>query len=818
MTIAAANASSERSETGHSVGSGGHFVIPGSDVSASRFTGRHFLGADGRYYPEITDSQGRPLSGVVQDPQTGAALPVGRQAYDPATGRPMPGKILVNGQILPGVPLAPSCLDESGNPRPCQDPTASYPQETIGTDGRPIPGYPQTGYPGATDGRPIPSYPGAGYPGASYPGAAFPGYPGADGRPIPGYPGTGPSSQIHHAPHLPMTGESMPGTRPEVDDGQGSPHRIIRIPAPSYPLLNGTYAPLAVGSDGRPMDGYCHDETTGNIARVGLAYYDPVTRQQVPGMIVDPETGRPIPGEPVDLRGWHALTKQPLPHYLTTSGQWVPMHVDEDGTLAHGFAAPLNGSGPPQPVGLQVVDSAGRAIPGIIVGPDGQKRQGIALSTFEEGSMGGDKSLQSRPGSGTTLIRETSQLLGPSPPSDSVKYVEVPVVEQRVVRVKKPVYQEVERRVPVVQVQEVEKIVEVPQVEYLDRHVEVEQIEEIVREIPVRKVIDRPYEVVVERPRVEIKMVEKVVEVPGQIIEVPVVKQIENPIYVPHYSDREVPTVVAQKLQPVIHASKQSRRVDCQITEPKIITVDVFIPKPVQSVFVPTGRSKESHTTVDIPPAQYNALVRRLNENVDQTHIAALLTREGAGVPILPAGERVETVEPVVHEWARTHQPGRIRVAAAPGVMVPPPDAVHLAQPAPAENKHFAARGVARCASGQAASSYNSASEQRTEDLTENVSSYREDTRPRRSRRHEEANKAEGRSRRRNNHHWEPSEEDSYVESMDKRRAGDDGDTYSDSTRDTDGRDTRPSRRRAHARRPAHPADRHHQRRQRPRY
>lgn len=45
---------------------------------------------------------------------------------------------------------------------------------------------------------------------------------------------------------------------------------------------------------------------------------------------------------------------------------------------------------------------------------------------------------------------------------------------------------------------------------------------------------------------------------------------------------------------------------------------------------------------------------------MDESHIASLFVKEGAGVPILPAGERVETVEPVSNEWAATHNVGKV--------------------------------------------------------------------------------------------------------------------------------------------------------------
>lgn len=174
----------------------------------------------------------------------------------------------------------------------------------------------------------------------------------------------------------------------------------------------------------------------------------------------------------------------------------------------------------------------------------------------------------------------------------------------------------------------------------------------------------------------------------------PRVEKIEQPVYVPNYVNKEVPTVVAQKLQPVIRQVSKVRKVSCKVTEPKIITVDVFIPKPVASSLGVGGKIAETHKTVDVPgqsscvvacvvvcvaipvvvtAAQYNALIKRLNISLDPSHVETLFVKEGAGVPILPAGERVETVEPVSGDWAGNHEMGKIHCSNAtsvPGIHV----------------------------------------------------------------------------------------------------------------------------------------------------
>lgn len=59
--------------------------------------------------------------------------------------------------------------------------------------------------------------------------------------------------------------------------------------------------------------------------------------------------------------------------------------------------------------------------------------------------------------------------------------------------------------------------------------------------------------------------------------------------------------MVAQKLRPVIRQVSKVRQIPCTITEPKVVTVDVFIPKPVVATLGVGTKVGESHKTVDIP-------------------------------------------------------------------------------------------------------------------------------------------------------------------------------------------------------------------------
>jgi len=228
---------------------------------------------------------------------------------------------------------------------------------------------------------------------------------------------------------------------------------------------------------------------------------------------------------------------------------------------------------------------------------------------------------------------------------EEIKYVEVPVIQEIIKEIPKKEIVEVERRVPVIDYQYVDKIVEVPQIHYVDKIVEVPQIREVVRRVPIIEMVEVPKKVIRHVPRIETKVVEKIVEVPGEIIEVPRIYQVENKIVVPTYRKKEVPTVVSQKLIPTIYES-ETDILEVTVNEyvPKMVPVDVFVPKPISRQLVAESIT-ESHNLVDVTASQWNALVFNANphirdeadlKDVTITKDDVVPTLQGPGTQIVP--------------------------------------------------------------------------------------------------------------------------------------------------------------------------------------
>lgn len=251
----------------------------------------------------------------------------------------------------------------------------------------------------------------------------------------------------------------------------------------------------------------------------------------------------------------------------------------------------------------------------------------------------GEREVERRQAS-STIVHE--EYLSALPQQGEVRYVEVPVVEEVVRRVPKKEVIEVEKIVPRYETEWVETIVEVPQIQVVERQVEVPQVHEVVRTIPKKEYVDVPREVVRTVPRVEVVQVEKVVEVPGQIIEVPKPYTVENKVQVPRFVNNEVPMIVAQTIKPIITETSQAVDVDVYEYEPQVVVVDVTVPKPVPSQLIAAGMVSEQHKLAIVPAAQYNSMLRMLNTHIQESEhreVLPFVVEASGAIPMLHGSE-----------------------------------------------------------------------------------------------------------------------------------------------------------------------------------
>lgn len=129
-------------------------------------------------------------------------------------------------------------------------------------------------------------------------------------------------------------------------------------------------------------------------------------------------------------------------------------------------------------------------------------------------------------------------------------------------------------------------------------------------------------------PKVQTKVVEKEIEVIGDVIEVPRPFLIENRVVVPRFVDNPVPTVVSQTLTPTfVESGEHVVEVRLREYEAEAIAVDIFLPRPIDRNIAITGGITRTHTPVEIPLAHYNSLVLKLNSSTSEASKLAIKER-----------------------------------------------------------------------------------------------------------------------------------------------------------------------------------------------
>lgn len=171
---------------------------------------------------------------------------------------------------------------------------------------------------------------------------------------------------------------------------------------------------------------------------------------------------------------------------------------------------------------------------------------------------------------------------------------------------------------------------------YTDRcSLQVPEVCEVIKHVPVREVVEVPKEVVKYVQKKETRIVEKVVEVPGDVIDVPVPIVREREVHVPVIEEKSVKVVVAQTLQPRIEESAlETFEIDVVDYNPRLVPVNIYVPKPVARP-IRIKEVTESQRCVDIPPAHFNALLRSLNPTVTDTMLVGKMRHHQDTTPIL---------------------------------------------------------------------------------------------------------------------------------------------------------------------------------------
>ncbi|KAF8819433.1 alveolin domain containing intermediate filament IMC7 [Cardiosporidium cionae] len=118
--------------------------------------------------------------------------------------------------------------------------------------------------------------------------------------------------------------------------------------------------------------------------------------------------------------------------------------------------------------------------------------------------------------------------------------------------------------------------------------------DEFLRRVPRVEIVEVPQEITRYVPKIETKIVEQVVEVPGpEKIPVPRPYCVDVQVIVPKYEDRNIPLIVSQNIVPEIQEVSETVEVEVVKYEPEISYVDVYVPRPVAIPIKATGEVEQ---------------------------------------------------------------------------------------------------------------------------------------------------------------------------------------------------------------------------------
>ncbi|ANQ10557.1 Uncharacterized protein PCOAH_00048310 [Plasmodium coatneyi] len=131
--------------------------------------------------------------------------------------------------------------------------------------------------------------------------------------------------------------------------------------------------------------------------------------------------------------------------------------------------------------------------------------------------------------------------------------------------------------------------------------------------------VEVPKYVIKYNPKVITNYVEKTIEVPsGEEIKRPVYNKLNVPYVVPHVVENETQVVLKKIVQPEIHTSNEEIEVEVQKYVPRLVPVNVYVPRYFGLSAKTTDEVEESVQYVDLTQEQTDYLMKELNPHLDE--------------------------------------------------------------------------------------------------------------------------------------------------------------------------------------------------------
>ncbi|CAA9990312.1 conserved Plasmodium protein, unknown function [Plasmodium knowlesi strain H] len=130
--------------------------------------------------------------------------------------------------------------------------------------------------------------------------------------------------------------------------------------------------------------------------------------------------------------------------------------------------------------------------------------------------------------------------------------------------------------------------------------------------------VEVPKYIIKYNPKVITNYIEKTIEVPsGEEIKRPVYKKLNVPYVVPHVVENETQVVLKKIVQPEIHTSNEEIEVEVQKYVPRLVPVNVYVPRYFGLSAKTTDEVEESVHYADLTQEQTDYLMKELNPHLD---------------------------------------------------------------------------------------------------------------------------------------------------------------------------------------------------------
>lgn len=167
-----------------------------------------------------------------------------------------------------------------------------------------------------------------------------------------------------------------------------------------------------------------------------------------------------------------------------------------------------------------------------------------------------------------------------------------------------------------------EKVFMTTYIQYIDVYEEVAGADEAVETTEEVEYVEVPKYVTKYKPKIVVETVEKTIEVPsGEEIKQPKYNNVDVPYIIPNLIDNEILVVLKKIIQPEIEITNEVIEIEVEKYIPKLIPVNVYVPRYFGISAKAKGVVEESFRYVDLTQEQIDSLMKELNPHLEELRL-----------------------------------------------------------------------------------------------------------------------------------------------------------------------------------------------------